>query len=241
MKATAAGARFFVPEPVAFAPGLRTVVLSEAQGTPLLRIVRRGEDALPSVRRAAAAVADFHRLALDPAVLAGKAPPRSLRDRLARLDRAAALLRSLRPDLAGEVAETVAIIVGGLANPPAAPTHGDLKPDHALIAGDRVALIDFDQLRASDPALDVANFAAHLKRAEGQGEAATDGPGAARVFVEEYLRHAPPAWGRRLRFYDAMERLGTACRAGRDGAGVAPSGVAELLRDAREAAAGTGR
>jgi hypothetical protein len=152
----AAGERFTVPEPVAYVPALRTAVQGEVPGTPLLRILRRERDATAAVRLAARALAAFHRVVFPPDVAAGDPPPRSLSSRIARLERAGEELAARRPDLRGEIDRTIGAIKAALAGGPTAPTHGDLKPDHFYVEGERVALIDFDLLRISDPILDVA-------------------------------------------------------------------------------------
>jgi hypothetical protein len=44
---------------------------------------------------------------------------------------------------------------------PLVPSHGDFHAGQLLCAGDEVAVIDFDEMRAAPPALDLATYAAH--------------------------------------------------------------------------------
>jgi hypothetical protein len=152
----AAGAAFAVAEPIAYVERLQTLVQGEVGGVSLHALLRQRDDPTPALRAAARAVAGFHRLDLAaPPRRAGKEIPRPLRKAQERL-------RSERPDLAREVAGLLEAVAVGLGGVPPGPTHGDLKPNHILLDGDRVALIDFDDLAEGDPLRDVANLVAQL-------------------------------------------------------------------------------
>lgn len=199
--AAGGGAGFVVAEPVAYADGLRTLVQREVAGTPLQAILRGDGDPTPAVRAAARAVAALHRLhRLEVAV-----PPRPFANDLARLRGAQEVLCSARPDLAREVAETVAAVVAGLDGVAPGLVHGDLRPDHVLLDGDRVALIDFDLIAAADPVADVANVVGHLAKTRERAGTPRDRSGTVtRAFVDEYFAHAPAAWRPRLVLHRAM-------------------------------------
>jgi len=187
-RVAAAGSPFDVAAPIAYADGLRTLVQGEVGGTPLQSLLRQGGNPAPVVRAAARAVAAFHRLDL-------AAPPRRARNEVPRpLRNARDSLRSVRPDLGAVVAELLAAVAAGLGDQPPGPTHGDLKPQHILLAGERVALIDFDDLAAGDPLRDVANLVAQLAQLRDEALART----AVRVFLEEYAAHLPDAWRARI-------------------------------------------
>lgn len=231
-------AQFSIATPVTYSERLRTLVQTEVPGDPMLRMIRRGQGAIPAVRMAARATADLHRLDLDLRPLDQDAAPRSLQHRSARLKDASELLSSARPDLANDLADIVSVINAGLSNVPSMPMHGDLKPDHFLVDGGRVALIDFDFLSASDPILDVANMESHLIRAEataaGRGIATTHAP---RVFVEEYFAHAPRDGRRRLQLYRVMASISEAGRSRRSNDPGWPDRIDTLLRQAQQALA----
>ncbi len=206
-------ARFSTAAPIMYAEESRTVVQSMVPGIPLLKVLRRHQDPLPAVRIAAIALANLHRLDLDAAHLAYPGIPRSLETRLERLGRAGQALSSARPDLAEITQETVDTVISGLSERVLAPIHGDLKPDHLLIDGQNVSIIDFDYLHASDPMLDVATMETNLQREEtrrhgGRGQK----PALAQAFVEAYFAHAPGIGRNRLSLIHAMSSLSEAAR-----------------------------
>jgi hypothetical protein len=237
-RARARSARFSVPEPMAMGSESRTLIQSHAPGIPLLQLLRRGRDVVPAIESAARAVADLHSLDLSLPHLDGLGPPRSLQNRLARLRRAGELVGAERPDLAPELANIVDTIIAGLADDvPLAPTHGDLKPDHILVAGDAVSIIDFDDLRISDPVLDVANLHTHLARLQSDGavnvaDESTAELTIAQKFVAEYFAHAPQSLRSRLVFYQAMTGMMDAARSLRRGNQRRRNRIDEFVREA---------
>jgi Phosphotransferase enzyme family len=77
----------------------------------------------------------------------------------------AAVLRRLVPDSAGDVDRVVEAVSEGAARPaPVAPAvHGDLYEAQVFVDRDySLGLIDLDDLGPGDPAMDAANFCAHL-------------------------------------------------------------------------------
>ena len=199
-KAGAGGAGFTVGRPIAYVSGLRTLIQEEAPGTSLQYILHREEEVTPAVRKAARALAVLH---LDDVVVPQH---RRLQDEVARLERAGKLLRSACPHLGPAIEEILGAVVAGLEEVPPAPTHGDLKPDHILLDGDSVALIDFDKCAVADPILDVAAFLFPL--ASASSRSSHDLPRAVtRAFVEEYFAHVPEAWRARLPLHYAGTAL----------------------------------
>jgi aminoglycoside phosphotransferase (APT) family kinase protein len=223
-----------VAKPIVYDEALRTLVTAAIPGTSLSKIVSRNSDSVGAVRSAARAVAEFHRLDVD-------APPRTIGEELARLHEARQFLASARPDLADDVSAMVETVATGLAGAPSALIHGDLKPDHILIDGDHVTLLDFDLLGRADPIADVAHLVAFLgkpqERARSRREDTAD---PAQVFVDEYFTHVPEAWRTRLPLYHAMtsihKAVGLCRRRGRDGQHT----VAEVLREGQAFLTGAG-
>jgi aminoglycoside phosphotransferase (APT) family kinase protein len=233
-QANAVGQHLMVAKPIVYDEALRTLVTAAIPGTSLSKIVSRGQDSVDAVRSAARAIAEFHRLEVD-------APPRLVEDELARLHEARQFLASARPDLADDVSAMEESVAAGLAGAPSALIHGDLKPDHILIDGDRVALLDFDLLGRADPIVDVAHLVAFLgkpqERSRSRREETTD---MAQEFVDEYFTHVPGAWRARLPLYHAMtsihKAVGLCRRRGSDGQQL----VVEVLREGQAFLSGAG-
>lgn len=197
----AAGSPFVVAEPLAHSEALRAFVQTEVGGTTLQSIIRQERDPTAAARGAAQVVARFHQLPVD-------APPRQIEEDIARLGIAQDRLSIHHPDLAPGIAETIQAIADGLVGVATGPTHGDLKPDHLLFDGDRIALIDFDLMRADDPVRDVANLVLHLAKkrpraASRGGQAGT----VAQAFLDEYFAHVPEPWRQRLPLHQAMVEI----------------------------------
>lgn len=103
------------------------------------------------------------------------------------------------PHLRAEAEEIVGAVIAGLKEVALAPTHGDLRLDHILFDGDRIALLDLDDFAEADPVLDAAKVLAHLaempfRSALSHGCAQT----AARAFAGEYFAYVPETWRDRL-------------------------------------------
>jgi len=232
-KAGAGGAGLTVGRPIAYLSGLRTLIQEEAPGTSLTRILRWEEEATPAVRKAARALAALH---LDDIVVPQR---RLLQDEIAKLERMRESLRSACPRLGPKVEEIVGAVVAGLEEVPPAPVHGDLKPDHILLDGDSVALIDFDKFVRADPILDVANVLFHLGRVSPRSHLSQDRPRAyAQAFVKEYFTHAPEAWRARLLPHCASNALKKAGIALRRQAPDWPDKVEAYLKEAEDSLAG---
>jgi tRNA A-37 threonylcarbamoyl transferase component Bud32 len=224
-RAAEVGEYLVVAKPIDYDDVRRTLVTEAISGTSLSKIIRRGKDSVAAVRVAARAIAEFHRLDV-------AAPPRSIAEEIARLHEARQYLASARPDLADDVSAMVEVVNSGLTGAPLGLIHGDLKPDHVLVDGDRVALIDFDLLGRADPVVDVAHLVAFLgkpeERSRSRREETAD---TAQEFVDEYFRYAPDTWRARLPLYHAMTSIHKAvglCR--RRGADRQPL-IEEILRE----------
>jgi aminoglycoside phosphotransferase (APT) family kinase protein len=200
-RASAVTTNLVVAKPIFYGEELRTLVTGALPGTSLAKIIARGKGSIEAVKTAARAVAEFHRLDVD-------APLRPYAEEMARLREAQERIASARPDLADEVRDMVRTVSSGLANAPSSLIHGDLKPEHMLIDGDRVALIDFDLAAAADPVVDIAHLLAFLRqprdRSRSRGDAFAD---IGQVFVDEYFSHVPETWRARLPLHHAMTSI----------------------------------
>jgi hypothetical protein len=147
-----------IPAPIAWLPDLRVSVQREVPGvsvTPLLLVGDREVAAL-----VADAVAHLHQSAV---VLPRAHEPR---DELAPLERAVARLAESSPQLAPIAARTFAAVKRRLADPRVwrrRPIHRDLYHDQVLVGSHGISFVDLDDAAMSEPAVDVANFVAHLR------------------------------------------------------------------------------
>jgi Ser/Thr protein kinase RdoA (MazF antagonist) len=156
--AQALGAEVAVPEPVAFDPELKLLLQRATPGRPVVERIRTGDTS--STEAIAEAINHLHGSGLDLgrrhdldrefAPLPGRvadvgshaphlriAAEHCLRDLLTRRDVAAKWRWQ--------------------------PVHRDFYHDQVLIDGDRLAILDLDDAAMSEPAVDIANFAAHLR------------------------------------------------------------------------------
>jgi Ser/Thr protein kinase RdoA (MazF antagonist) len=130
----------------------RVLVLSDLAGAPLREAVLEADES--ECRRAGAAIASWHRAwaAERPAALS----EHTIEDELAVLvDRAALAPR--------EIGARVAEAVPGLRDAwmPETVVHRDLYEEQVLL-GERVGMIDLDDVALGPPELDVGNLVAHL-------------------------------------------------------------------------------
>jgi tRNA A-37 threonylcarbamoyl transferase component Bud32 len=224
---------FTVGRPIAYLSGLRTLLQEEAPGTSLRQILNREEEAIPAVRQVARALAALH---LDDVVVAQR---RRLADEIRRLTRAGKLLTSACPHLGPEIEEIVDAVVSGLEEVSPSPVHGDLKPAHILLDGDRVAFVDFDKFAMADPMLDVANLSFALGAAPPTHTPHDDRSAVvARAFAEEYFASVPESWHTRLPLHYAMAVVRKASGQLRKQLPGWPDKVEALLEEAKDSLSG---
>ena len=204
---------------VAHLPHAATVIHLLLPGTQLAELVAadpRGVATSRAVARAAAALAELHRL-----------PPVSGRQRqveteLARFRLRAARVGTVDPTLGAELAGLAARlgrVAAGLPAPGTGLVHGDCKPSQFLVDGDRVVLLDLDHCGISDPAVDPGTFLATLRQHEVRQQMAGSrrGRGAlasvAESFLAAYLAAAPAAQPARVQWHEAvaLERKALRC------------------------------
>lgn len=157
-----------VPQPLAYVPEMRMLVQASAPGRRLDELSLAGPIHSP-VLRSAEALAWLHGdqvLGRTPDNSRARLEPYTLADELRGLDHYAARLAVLRPDARPAVQALHAALLDWAARlPPAArttPLHRDFYYSQVLFDGPHLVLIDFDLLAWGDPAIDVANFSAHL-------------------------------------------------------------------------------
>src|SRR5207247_2008035 len=122
-----------------------------------------------------------------------------LQEELALLRRVGNLIRWACPHLAEKVETVVGTLDARLTEASRGPTHRDLKADHILLDGNRLALVDLDSFGEADPVLDAASLTAQLLTVPLRPGLPHGGfRAAARAFAAEYFALVPRAWRGRL-------------------------------------------
>lgn len=200
----AAGSTLIVPQPLGYLPELKMLVTTFIDGRPLARRLYDGVDDRAATRMATA-LATLHRL---PMVCSGRwDADDELNNTLRWIDGAGISNGSVRAGLRRQV-RILQHWVRSVRVTETHPVHRDFYPEQMLDTGGPIALIDLDDARMGDPAVDVGNFVAHLTLRSLQFPHSTRAcDEARRGFLAEYeARSGWPADGqfdRRVRFYEA--------------------------------------
>jgi thiamine kinase-like enzyme len=223
---------YSLARPLAYWDELRTLVLEEAPGVSLRERLLGGDDAESAVRAAARAIAAFNQ---EPITL-----PRtySAEDQWDTLSSASALVQWARPLKRAKIAGVTAVAKRYLENVPPAPIHRDLTPEHVLLSGDRVILIDTDSVAMGDPVRDPALLFAHITSLLADPAKPDVAHPLASAFVEEYFAHVPAAWRKRLRYQCAGAFIEVAAGIFRSHEPGWPERVADAAGRARHALVG---
>lgn len=195
---------FDVVRTIGYDDRLRALRLRAVRGRSLEEILLAGGSGVePSFRAAARALAAFHRSGAPIDVRRDRA------DEISRVVRAARFLGWSRPERRTELASVVAGIAAQMEDVDPRPTHFDLKADHVYIDDDgRIVFIDLDSAALGDPVSDAATLATRLSTAPRLQPVSRElAESAAGHFVDEYRRHVPAAWHRRLGVHRACAAL----------------------------------
>lgn len=186
--------RFQVPEPLAFLSEHNFVLMRGVSGQPLAGALN-GEgplDLIEGCREAARWLAAFHRSSLRVGERESDWDSLKIFRVSVRLIKAAAARPEERGALLDYMHALKARIKDFPANLPVAQTHGRYHHEHVFIAGNQVAVIDWDRSRPTNPAKDVAEFLRVLRMSAfrshpdmSRADEATD------AFLDEYLTQVP--------------------------------------------------
>jgi Ser/Thr protein kinase RdoA (MazF antagonist) len=217
--ARAVGAEVDVPEPVAYLVPLKTVLMRAVPGEPITRRLLAGDQALAG--RTAEALWALHH---SGAELTGV---HSLERELAPLARRTAELAVADPELASLAWSCWAEVEDGAGRVTRwrrRPIHRDFYEDQVRAGAHRLAVLDFDDAALSEPAVDVANFLAHLRllALQAEGHAAALGAVAA-TFRQRYGELDPELDPQTVNYLEAatLLRLAHIHRSRPDGARLA--------------------
>ncbi|MBL8095686.1 MAG: glycosyltransferase [Anaerolineales bacterium] len=197
-----------VAEPIAVIPELRAFLQEQVPGQTLNELAGTGVALDRQVEQAAVGLAKLHAVAWQPDWT--PLNPYTLDTEVAQLGIYAADLTALRPDLTADMADLLEALRGWAGQLPAPaqlrPVHRDFYYSQVLVDGPRLALIDFDLIALGDPAIDVANFLAHLTflGLDLAGDADRLRPQAERFLTAYRRRRATqPGFEARVEFYTA--------------------------------------
>lgn len=148
-----------VPEPIGVLPTLAMLVMEPVHGRPLDRVLGAAGAADTAVRAAAGWLARLHSSTVQ---LCRRLDLQTEQENVAAWAR---LVHTGLPECsvaAATLAAGVSVALGALRVGRYVPLHKDFHYQHVFV-GARTAVIDLDEARMGDPALDVAHFCAYLE------------------------------------------------------------------------------
>lgn len=187
-----------LPRPIGFLLDRKLVLQSEVPGTPVAPSLLVGDTGL-AVSIAEAIHAVHH---------SGARLPRrhGIDDELRPLEKRVERLSAARPDLASRARAVLERLRGEAASLRGwryLPIHRDFYHDQVLVGEQGIALLDLDDASIGEPAVDIANFAAHLTLLAMQdGAADRTLDDVAGAFVDRYRELDPKLDGRWLRLLE---------------------------------------
>jgi len=152
--------RFLVPQPLAYVPEYRLLLLTWAEGDVLSSVLLAGSDAAEKIEGAATWLLGLHQCG----VRTGRRY--SFRGHLQTLAKWKELLTDVYPEGERLLADLLARFEDRgkeLSASTPGPTHRDFSPEHLVVRDDRFTGLDFDEFCQYDPLFDVAHFISHLR------------------------------------------------------------------------------
>jgi hypothetical protein len=193
-----------VPRPLAWDTQWRVLLMEDVPATPLPEL--SGQPLADGLAGAGRVLRHLHGSRVPVAGL------HTVDDEMALLAEWVALLGAVFPSCRAAAREALARVNAAFtACQPADPVvaHRDFYEKQTLVNGTTTYLIDFDTLTLADPALDVANFLAHVRLADkqqGWGMA-----GAEQLFLEGYGTPPDRSFDARVVAYTRASLLRLAC------------------------------
>lgn len=199
-----------VPRPVAYLPEFALLLMEEAQGSSVQRLLKEGLASDEHLRQLARVLLQLHSL---PAAF-GR--PFTLDDHLAV--RCAGLTDALRdafPDLArplGRLLERARAAEQDELAPACTVAHGDYHPGQVHIDGENLWLVDLDPLHQGNPGYDLAMVLFSLKRLETTPAETRTIASLRASFLATYFAAVEPRRAARLPLDVALIYLKRACK-----------------------------
>jgi hypothetical protein len=202
--------RIRIPQPLGYVDGVG-ILMEEAGGTPLRALVKDMTATPEDVGRLGRAAAKLHTTPLD----VGR--PLDASSRLRADERRRETLDGACPALSVSLGEVLARARLASATPAdgVALIHGDFHLGQVHVDGDVTWLLDLDNVRAGDPAADVASVFVFFKRTARKARRAAYVDTVARAFISEYFSQMSCAVAKRVPAYEALRHVERACKCAR--------------------------
>jgi hypothetical protein len=188
-----AGSGLQIPEPLAFIDEGCLLLVRGAEGTPLSKLAGASSlaEAVTAIRAAARWLAKYHGTRLPG--LRVQSPC----ERIGILE-----ISDVLANVAAECSGSCSLLIGMLHDLQAiaptsnssfglVPLHGDFRPAHVFIEGNRATVAGLEYVGLSDAAKDVASFLHELTTCFEQGTSRQSAEELVREFLVEYERLAP--------------------------------------------------
>ncbi len=145
--------------PVGYLPALHVTLQEYVEGGERLGTLAESPAFVKLLRQTATQIATLHDLSLP---LVSYRTPKIESDAVIRWGK---LLKAVRPDLAQRIENLCKRLTVGLETRTrmTGPVHGDFQYTNVLVEGDRITLIDLDELAYGDPLVDVGRLLASLR------------------------------------------------------------------------------
>ena len=198
--------------PLAYVAADAAILYFQVSGTPLSGYAqpsRRG--AAPWFRRAGAALRALQDLPL--ALASPLRPPIDFAAEIQSIRRKSAHIPVLLPQVGSAIEallDRARELYERLPQEPPSFVHGDFKSEHIWVAADSLTLIDFDDARLGDPALDMGHFLADWQFSHACSQ--TEQEEVCESFLAGYAAGAPKERFLRVRLYEAIELVRCALR-----------------------------
>ena len=205
---------FAIPQPLAYLPALRLLVLEKAEGRVAKQVFREGDEAsrAAAAKRCALWLARFHSCAPRTGPMAQMTDIvdfKSVRRRLAKITK----LDGVAGDKVARLFHRLEAAASSLKDVELCAGHGSFSASHVLFSEDRTVVFDWDGFDLADPARDVARFLCHLPDS-GLGQPgslrALDGIGT--IFLDTYLSAGRQIAPENFHFFAAVICLNSALR-----------------------------
>jgi aminoglycoside phosphotransferase (APT) family kinase protein len=205
----AATDRIGIPEPMLSLPDLCLILMPEVRGVPLRLLIKERRATPAHMQAAAKALAKLHRCPL----LAK--PPLTVEALIEQCNPSPYTLAQAYRELApviNDLIEKARRIANNFGDDIFTLVHGDFHLGHVLVDEEQIWLLDFDQLNCGDPAYDVAEIFAFLKRSASRKKASDYFAELKDTFMAHYFSQMGWEIAGRVPLYEALLHLKRACK-----------------------------